>query len=232
MRIGALSVGALSFGDLSIGNLKIVVTLLAAATVLAWPGVGPGGGSVGVAASGSVRTRAGHAHAGAGAGVGAGSGERARAVTGVIRSVVPVADVAGVIDLLALTLQGGVGLVEAMEAVATRVGGTLGLHLRTVAAAGRWGVEDATAWASVPAAWQPAARALRMAASAGVPPADALAGAADEVRRAEQQRLEVATARLGVRIVLPLGLVFLPAFILTTVVPIVLALAEQVLSSQ
>jgi Type II secretion system (T2SS), protein F len=234
MRIGALSVGALSSGDLSIGNLKIVVTLLAAATVLAWPGVGPGGGSVGVAASGSVRTRAGHAHAGAGAGVGAGagSGERARAVTGVIRSVVPVADVAGVIDLLALTLQGGVGLVEAMEAVATRVGGTLGLHLRTVAAAGRWGVEDATAWASVPAAWQPAARALRMAASAGVPPADALAGAADEVRRAEQQRLEVATARLGVRIVLPLGLVFLPAFILTTVVPIVLALAQQVLASQ
>jgi pilus assembly protein TadC len=69
-----------------------------------------------------------------------------------------------------------------------------------------------------------------MAATAGVPPADALAGAADEVRRGEQQRLEVATATLGVRIVLPLGLLFLPAFILTTVVPIVLALAQQVLS--
>ena len=116
-----------------------------------------------------------------------------------------------------------------MEAVADSVGGPLGLHLRTVAAAGRWGVEDAAAWASVPAAWQPAARALRMAATAGVPPADALAGAADEVRRSEQQRLEVATATLGVRLVLPLGLIFLPAFILTTVVPIVLALAQQVL---
>lgn len=148
------------------------------------------------------------------------------------RTAVPAAEVAGVIDLLALTLRGGVGLVEAMEAVATRVGGPLGQHLQTVAAAGRWGVEDATAWASVPAAWQPAARALRMAATAGVPPADALAGAAEEVRRGEQQRLEVATATLGIRIVLPLGLVFLPAFILTTVVPIVLALAQQVLASQ
>lgn len=148
------------------------------------------------------------------------------------RTVVPVAEVAGVIELLALTLRGGMGLVEAMEAVAARVGGPLGLHLKTVAAAGRWGVEDATAWASVPSAWQPAARALRMAASAGVPPADALVGAADGIRRAEQQRLEVATATLGVRIVLPLGLVFLPAFILTTVVPIVLALARQVLVSQ
>jgi pilus assembly protein TadC len=145
---------------------------------------------------------------------------------------VPVAEVAGVIELLALTLRGGVGLVEAMEAVATRVGGPLGLHLQTVAAAGRWGVEDAVAWASVPSAWQPAARALRMAATAGVPPADELAGAAYQVRRAEQQRLEVATATLGVRIVLPLGLLFLPAFLLTTVVPIVLALARQVLVSE
>jgi pilus assembly protein TadC len=71
-----------------------------------------------------------------------------------------------------------------------------------------------------------------MAATAGVPPADALVSAAEEVRRGERQRLEVATATLGVRIVLPLGLVFLPAFILTTVLPIVLALARQVLSSQ
>ena len=119
-----------------------------------------------------------------------------------------------------------------MEAVATRVGGPLGLHLQTVAAAGRWGVEDATAWASIPSAWQPAARALRMAATAGVPPADVLVRAAEEVRRAEEHRLEVATATLGIRIVLPLGLAFLPAFVLTTVVPIVLALAQQVLVGQ
>ena len=71
-----------------------------------------------------------------------------------------------------------------------------------------------------------------MAATAGVPPADVLARAAQEVRRAEQQRLEVATATLGIRIVLPLGLVFLPAFVLTTVVPIILALANQVLVNQ
>jgi pilus assembly protein TadC len=151
---------------------------------------------------------------------------------GPLRAVVPVAEVAGVIDLLALTLRGGAGLVEAMEAVAARVGGPLGLHLQTVAAAGRWGVEDATAWASIPSAWQPAARALRMAATAGVAPADVLTRAAQEVRRAEQHRLEVATQTLGIHIVLPLGLAFLPAFVLTTVVPIVLALARQVLVNQ
>jgi pilus assembly protein TadC len=191
------------------------VVVLIVAAVLVWPR--PLSASV-VAAG---RLRSGDERGGAGTRDG-----------GVDRTAVPVAEVAGVIELLALTLRGGVGLVEAMEAVATRVGGPLGLHLQTVAAAGRWGVEDAMAWASVPSAWQPAARALRMAATAGVPPADALAGAADQVRRAEQQRLEVATATLGVRIVLPLGLLFLPAFLLTTVVPIVLALARQVLVSE
>ena len=211
---------------MNIGDMHIAVMLLTAAAVLVWPG----GYSAGVHSHGVHPVRAvlpgdagaGEDHVGA----------VANPDSGGLRTAVPVAEVAGVIDLLALTLQGGVGLVEAMEAVATHVGGPLGLHLRTVAAAGRWGVEEAKAWASVPSAWQPAARALRMAATAGVPPADALVGAADEVRRSEQQRLEVATATLGVRIVLPLGLVFLPAFILTTVVPIVLALARQVLAGQ
>jgi pilus assembly protein TadC len=195
--------------------MRLAVILLSAAAVLAWPSAPP----VTCAASDRVARDD-------------PMSARASGDTGSTVSVVRVAEVADVIDLLALTLRGGVGLVEAMEAVATRVGGPLGLHLQTVAAAGRWGVDDATAWASVPSAWQPAARALRMAATAGVPPADVLVRAAEEVRRAEQQRLEVATATLGVRIVLPLGLAFLPAFVLTTVVPIVLALAHQVLVNQ
>ena len=195
--------------------MRLTVVVLVVAAVLVWPR--PLSASV-VAAG---RSRSADERGGAGT-----------RDAGLDSTPVPVAQVAGVIELLALTLRGGVGLVEAMEGVATRVGGPLGLHLQTVAAAGRWGVDDAMAWASVPSAWQPAARALRMAATAGVPPADALAGAADQVRRAEQQRLEVATATLGVRIVLPLGLLFLPAFLLTTVVPIVLALARQVLVSE
>jgi len=199
----------------------IVLMLLAAAAVLAWPVLHPDSRvALSRASAGGVAT---------GDGV-AGSGVSRSA--GSARTYVAVAEVAGVIDLLALTLRGGVGLVEAMEAVASRVGGPLGMHLSTVAAAGRWGVEDAMAWASIPSAWQPAARALRMAATAGVPPADVLVRAAEEMRRAEQQRLELATATLGVRIVLPLGLAFLPAFVLTTVVPIVLALARQVLVNQ
>ena len=138
-------------------------------------------------------------------------------------------EVADAVDLLALALHGGVGLVEAIEAVASRLDGSAGsppAHRRRGRAVGR---RQVAAWASVPSAWQPAARALRMAATAGIAPADVLVAGVARHPRAEEQRLEVATARLGVRVVLPLGLLFLPAFVLTTVVPIVMALAAQVL---
>ena len=77
------------------------MTLLTAAAVLLWPGVRP---------LRLLPVRATGPEAGA----------------GLARTVVPVAEVAGVIDLLALMLRGGVGLVEAMETVAMRVGGPLG----------------------------------------------------------------------------------------------------------
>lgn len=143
-----------------------------------------------------------------------------------------VADVAQAMDLLALSMRSGIGLVEAVDTVAAEVGGPLGRQLAMVTAALRWGVDDASAWATAPAVWQPTAGALLLAARAGVPPADLLLRAAEDLRRAERQRLEVATARLGVLIVLPLGVAFLPAFVLTTVVPVVVALAHDVLGQR
>lgn len=139
--------------------------------------------------------------------------------------------VAAAVDLLALALQGGGGVVEAVESVASLSTGHVARQLRTVSAAMRWGMEPAEAWSTVSPIWQAAARALVMSASAGVPPGDLLTRAATDLRRVEKQRLEIATSRLGVRLVLPLGLAFLPAFVLTTVVPLVLALARQALGS-
>ena len=113
LNIGDLSIGASNIGGTNIGDVDIVVLLLSAAAVLVWPTNNP----VSAVGGGGAGAPAGQDHTRAGAGV------DARAA--VVRSVVPVAEVAGVIDLLALTLRGGVGLVEAMEAVAARVGGPL-----------------------------------------------------------------------------------------------------------
>lgn len=142
---------------------------------------------------------------------------------------VPAVEVASAMELLALVLQSGAGIVEALETVGRHLDDVLGTHLLTVSAALRWGMSEEEAWGSVPPAWAPVAGALTLAAQAGAPPADLLVRAAADVRHAERHRLEAATARLGVTVVLPLGLAFLPGFILTTVVPVVIALTSDVL---
>ncbi|SNV19130.1 Flp pilus assembly protein TadB [Dermatophilus congolensis] len=137
---------------------------------------------------------------------------------------------AGTVLLLAMTLRSGKGVIESLEAVGTRQHDAIGAHLLSVASALRWGVPDREAWAALPEAWTPVARAFLLARRAGVAPADLLLRVADDLRQAEQARLELATAKLAVRVVLPLGLAFLPAFIFTTVVPIVIAITGDVLS--
>lgn len=77
-------------------------------------------------------------------------------------------------------------------------------------------------------AWAPARRAMALADAAGVAPSAALRAAAADLRATQLQEMELAAARLGVTIVLPLGLAFLPAFVLLTVVPLVVALAGEV----
>lgn len=140
----------------------------------------------------------------------------------------PEVAISEVMELLALAIATGSAVVPAIEAVATVGGERRGAELARVAAALAWGYED-RAWAAAGAEWAPVHRALSLAQRAGVPPADLLATAAADLRRDGAARLETAAARLGVRLVVPLGLLFLPAFILTTVIPIVLALATGVL---
>lgn len=67
-------------------------------------------------------------------------------------------------------------------------------------------------------------RTLLLARDAGVPPAALLLATAAEERRRQAARRRLAAARLGVRVVLPTGLCLLPAFVLLTVVPMVIAL--------
>lgn len=141
-------------------------------------------------------------------------------------------DVATVMVLLAVALRSGCGATEAVEAVADvheGAGGPVPAQLRSVAAALRWGVAPAAAWAAADPGWERVATVLAVAARAGTAPGPSLLRAARDLRADEAGRVEVAAARVGVHLVAPLGLVFLPAFVLTTLVPVVLALGRRVL---
>ena len=78
-------------------------------------------------------------------------------------------------------------------------------------------------WSGAPERLSPLQRALEPAWADGVAVEPLLRRAADEVRAGQAQAADEAAARLGVRLVLPLGLCFLPSFVLLGLVPVFVA---------
>ncbi|MFJ4439580.1 type II secretion system F family protein [Streptomyces sp. NPDC088923] len=132
-------------------------------------------------------------------------------------------------DLLAACVAAGAGPVEAAEAVGGSLDGLVGERLRHVAAEIRLGGEPERAWAlfgSLPGAGG-LAGLLQRATTSGAPvAAPALALAAD--CRARWARTAGAAARrAAVLVTAPLGLCFLPAFLILGVAPVLLGLAGE-----
>ena len=138
-------------------------------------------------------------------------------------------DVADALVLLGLALQAPVSVVAAIEATADVCPPGAGRHLRVVATALRWGTDPAEAWGYAPRGWAPAARALRLASETGAAPAAMITDTARRVRRDEARRAQERAGRAGTLLVLPLGLLLLPAFVCTAVVPVVIALGRGLL---
>ena len=76
-------------------------------------------------------------------------------------------------------------------------------------------------------AGETARRVLDLAARAGVPAADLLRAEADQARREHLAAAQVRVARLGVTLLLPLGLCVLPAFLALGVAPLVISVLTQ-----
>lgn len=131
------------------------------------------------------------------------------------------------LELIALALGGGASVPRAVAEVASTLPAPLGAELGQVASGLACGEDPVQVWERTGDHWAPARRALSLAEAAGVAPTEALRAAAADLRRDAVADVEVATARLAVRLVLPLGLAYLPAFVLTTVVPLVLALVRD-----
>jgi pilus assembly protein TadC len=134
-------------------------------------------------------------------------------------------------DLLAAALRSGLPTDRAVRAVAEALGGPVGGCLARVAGALDLGLPPARAWTAVhdlPAGSRLAATVARSADS-GAALAGGLTQLADELRAARLATAEVAAQRAGVLLVLPLGLCFLPAFLVAGVVPVIVAVLGDVL---
>ncbi|GIF53296.1 Flp pilus assembly protein TadB [Asanoa ferruginea] len=134
-------------------------------------------------------------------------------------------------DLIAAALRAGAPVDVAVLGVAEALGGPLRERLTTVARSLRLGAEPDEAWshvAGMPGGTRIAAAAVRSSAS-GSALAGALTRLADDLRADRAAAMEAAARRAGVLIVLPLGLCFLPAFVLAGLIPVIVALLGDVL---
>jgi pilus assembly protein TadC len=143
------------------------------------------------------------------------------------------AQTADLVDLLAACLAAGATTQLALEVVAAAVDDPGSTVLRRVAAALRLGADPGTAWAAAAAEapLAPLAAAAVRSAESGVALAGALPLLADDLRAQRRAQTQEAVSRVGVRLTAPLGLAFLPAFVLLGVVPVVASLVTGVLLS-
>ena len=131
-------------------------------------------------------------------------------------------------ELLAACLAAGSGPAGAAEAVGRSIGGPVAGLLRQTARELCLGEEPALVWkrfGSVPGGGR-LARCMARAGEAGVPAAETVSRLAAELRAAGARRAAVRARRAGVMVTGPLGLCFLPAFVVVGVVPVVLGLAR------
>jgi tight adherence protein B len=150
-----------------------------------------------------------------------------------------------VASVLAAALRAGLVLPAALVEVGAAWPGRLGSFLEQVgrglarglswdAAWSAAGVGDgaaATAGFSAEGFAQALRRALRPVWESGAEAGPLLEGVAARATRAERRRLGQAAARLGVHLMAPLGLCYLPAFIALGLAPVVLSLAGSILTA-
>ncbi len=137
-------------------------------------------------------------------------------------------DQALLLDLVAAALLAGVPVPTALRLAGHACGGPLGSAAQAAGTSMLLGAAGEDAWRQE-ADLRALHRCVTLALECGVPAVPLLHASADMCRRDRHRSAERAAGRLGVRLVLPLGLCAVPAFAAWGVVPVVLSLASQVM---
>ncbi|GAA2317754.1 type II secretion system F family protein [Streptomyces kunmingensis] len=137
-------------------------------------------------------------------------------------------------DLLAACIAAGAEPVEAARAVGESAGGPVGRAMARGAAQVRLGGEPNVAWRELTAIPGAGAlvRLLERAGESGAPAAAPVARFAAECRAERGRRATAVARRAAVIITAPVGLCFLPAFLVIGVLPVVIGLADGALGGR
>ncbi len=147
------------------------------------------------------------------------------------RDSAPPDDLSASVDLLAVAVSAGLGLAQAIAAVAATGEGPTARSLRRADAELTRGASMTEVLGTFgqrmgPAA-QPIVASLVASVSSGEPAGPALRAIAQQERRRARRRVEARVRRLPALLAIPLTLLVLPAFVVTTLVPVGLTAAED-----
>ncbi|MDO4898350.1 MAG: type II secretion system F family protein [Rothia sp. (in: high G+C Gram-positive bacteria)] len=139
-------------------------------------------------------------------------------------------DAALYLDLAASMLAAGLPVRTLLEQLGCVDGGRYRKFLQGVVIKMDAGATWLQAWGkAVPAPLAGVHSAVGLSLETGAPSAEFLRVLADRQRRHRQRALEKSAAKLGVKLVVPLGLCSLPAFICLGVVPVLIAMVPSLL---
>lgn len=136
-------------------------------------------------------------------------------------------DIADASLMLHLALSSGAGIIESLAAVAELSPPRVRVDLRRVVAAYRWGLGHTRAWSYADPAWEPVAAALGLALDHGAAPAASVRAVGLRMSASERSRMEAAAGRAGTFLLVPLAVMFIPSFALTTMIPLAIALVPR-----
>ena len=134
-----------------------------------------------------------------------------------------------VLDVLAACVASGATTVEAVSSVGEACRSSLGADLHRAALSLRSGAAPSEAWRDLPADLRPVGEVLDRSQRSGASSAPLLRSLADRLRAERRADRLDGARRLGVRAAAPLGLCFLPGFVVLGLLPVVIGLASQVL---
>ncbi len=138
------------------------------------------------------------------------------------------------LEMMAAAIHQGASIPRAMEVVGESWGGECGTVLGDVARALHRGVGWRNAW--IRACAHPRlggsmtllADALESSYRHGTSPLAGISAVVDQIDRDERRRIEEGAAKLGVRMLVPTGLCFLPSFIVLGIVPVIASFGTSV----
>jgi len=131
---------------------------------------------------------------------------------------------------MASCLRAGLDMTAALSATAAAWGGSDAAAMSAVSEALRQGQQWETAWTLCPPHLIALDRALRPTWQRGASPVGSLEALADAELARGRAAAVAASAELGVRLTLPLTVCLLPAFVVSGIVPLLVAIGSGVLS--